>query len=246
MAFLMSASICARGARPIVDATIFPFRSMKNVVGSASSPPRVLDRLSIDQNRVVHVHFGREIRNVPLLGEQLRRIVLVELIGGNADDFQSLACVLVVQLLEPRNLDLARSAPRRPEVDHQRSALVARQRDFVAVQIGQRETGAIFPFSCVELSTSPSRSAGSDESGFVPSAAESGTSVIFMPCSFARSAFRRCTKLIAPAETISVRAVTIAARTRMFRFKPVVPRLCPFYKSEWHLPQARVQQLAWW
>src|SRR6202034_3962856 len=79
-------------------------------------------------------------RDIPLFREELGRIVLVEVSGRDADDLQALTRVLIVQFLEPGNFHLARPAPCRPEIDDQRPPFVARQRNFVALEIGQRKS----------------------------------------------------------------------------------------------------------
>jgi len=107
--------------------------------------------------------------------------------------------------------------------------------------------GAIFPFSAVELPSSPTIS-GDEVSALAPPDPPSGTSVIFIPCILACSIFRRCIKLITPAATISASAATIAVNTSKFRRKLAVPSFVSAI-SILQVPQRSPQSqpgAAWW
>ena len=56
--------------------------------------------------------------------------------------FKTLRRVLVLQFNQPRRFDLARTAPRRPEIDEQRLAFEARERNRPAAQVLQARNRA--------------------------------------------------------------------------------------------------------
>src|ERR1700733_9336433 len=59
----------------------------------------------------------------------------------HAENFKTLSRVLLLKLLKPRHLDLARSAPRRPEIHQHRPSLEVAQGYLLAIQRLQRESG---------------------------------------------------------------------------------------------------------
>ena len=81
---------------------------------------RIFSSLEPLQHRVVHLHVG-DVR-LQLVGRVVDR---------HAEDLEAPRAVLLLKLDEPGNLDLARAAPRRPEVEQDDLALVVGQLDVV-------------------------------------------------------------------------------------------------------------------
>ena len=126
-----SASNASLGCAPRCVRHSVPSRSMKKRDRKAPDRPvRFLEVLATapDQHRVVDLELGRE--RPDLLGRVVHR---------EAQHDQAVVLVLALELDEPRDLDLARPAPGRPEVQQDDVALQRRQAHLVAVDVAQRE-----------------------------------------------------------------------------------------------------------
>ena len=102
------------------------------------------DAVAVEQHRVRHFHLGDEFICVGLsLGPSglVARLKVIAF-GVHAQHLKALRRVFVPQLDDPGRLHLARAAPCGPEVDHHSLALVARERDFAAAQVFEREVGS--------------------------------------------------------------------------------------------------------
>src|SRR5690349_2395831 len=76
---------------------------------------------------------------------KLGDVVFAGIVHRNADHLQSLVCVLLPQLLEPRHLDLAGLAPSRPEVQKDGFATEIGEVNSLAVKRFQSEVGRQLP-----------------------------------------------------------------------------------------------------
>ena len=81
-----------------------------------------------EKDRVIHFEFGSKWLQL-----------LDGIVDRDADGREALRTVLLLKFHEPRNLDLARRAPRRPEVEDDHLALERCQIELFAVDVGQRE-----------------------------------------------------------------------------------------------------------
>jgi hypothetical protein len=124
------------------------------------------------------VHLRNEVGDVFFVLQVLRLVVFVEIVGGDAQNLQPLRGVLIVEFLEPGNLNLAGSAPGGPEVDDNGLALEAGERNLLALKVFERK-----------VASAPCAAGGALPAGCA--AALSGTSVNCGPCSFACSRLRR-------------------------------------------------------
>src|ERR1035438_6276814 len=97
---------------------------------SEDAAPTVGDGVVAEHDRVVHLGLVRE-------GSYILDIV----VHGYTYDFQTRRRVAVVELLQPRNHDLARLAPRGPKIHDYDFALEIFQVDGAAFQILQHQPG---------------------------------------------------------------------------------------------------------
>ena len=117
-------------ASPTCTAAIFPSRSMRNVVGRASTPPKACaTRVVAQHDPVVHRHAADEgLDHVPAL-----------LVHGDPDHREAPVLVLALEIDEPRDLDLARPAPGGPEVQQHHLAPVVGEPHGLAVGVLEGE-----------------------------------------------------------------------------------------------------------
>ena len=104
----------------------------------------MLARLSpLIEHGILHVLFLHESRNGGLLARQAFFVARLKILAfrRDADDFETLRRVFILQFDQPRRLDLAGAAPRCPEVDQQGLALEAGERNGPAAQVFEDEVG---------------------------------------------------------------------------------------------------------
>ena len=104
---------------PVCFEQILPSREISTVTGMPHIGPYASCTSSWPRpcsTDVVHLELLHE-----------RHELLVRVVDRDADDLQTRGAVLLLELDEPRNLDLAGSAPRRPEVEKDDLSLEVRR-----------------------------------------------------------------------------------------------------------------------
>src|SRR5215475_13104741 len=81
------------------------------------------------QHRIIHAHLVSELRNGFIVG----------VIHRYADDLQALTAVFLLEIDQPWHLDLARLAPRSPEIHHYRLAFQLRKLQRLALPLQKRQ-----------------------------------------------------------------------------------------------------------
>ena len=86
---------------------------------------------ALKKDWVIHAEFSRGVRN----------FVLRSVVGGDAEDFESLVCILLMQIDEPRRFHFAGRAPRGPKIYQHSFAFVVGEVDSLAVERLEFELG---------------------------------------------------------------------------------------------------------
>src|SRR5262249_40206942 len=94
----------------------------------------ISDGFLADKDRIIDAHFLHKLGDVFLAG----------VVHGNADNLQPLGSVLLLQFDKPGHLDLAGTAPGRPEVQQDRLSFVAAELNVLALEGFESEIGGGF------------------------------------------------------------------------------------------------------